>query len=243
MDEHVIYRIGDNIFTAFRILSDSICQHDDESACDKLADILLIGFDDMILVEPPTLDPTQPVLPFHDPHRITAEYHHVAGGGMQGGPTIDLLIQIWLETETMACAYAMPLVIRIVPSAGPIPGTVWADMRASARILNRTTPSAVYILMSRDGTFQTPLGLGMSAYALPAIHVEGITQPPRAKGKPIYAFCNDLAAGWGADPQLSGMFPSPVMDEFLNLCHIARIVRLTVRRVSGPERPETRRPA
>jgi hypothetical protein len=214
-------------------MSDSISHYDDESACQDLAKIIFTGFDNLILVEPPTLDPGQPVLPFNDPHRVAAEYYHVVGGGMRGGPTIDLLLQIWLETETMVCAYAMPLVIRIVPSAGPIPGTVWADMRASARNFNRTTPSAVFVLMSRDRTFLTPFGHRLPAYALPAIHVEGIAEPPRPSGKPIYAFCSDLAAGWGADPQLSGRFPSPVMDEFLSLYHIARIVRLTVRRASG----------
>jgi hypothetical protein len=238
LDDQVLHRLGDGLLTGLEWTAKAVLNETGDSAPGHYARLLVSGLNGLRILEPPAYR-EQPSLPFHAPHRIRADLFNVLGGGMRGGTTIDILLQIWLRTESLSCGYAIPLIFRLVPSHGPIPAVVWEEMRQVARALLPTTPSALFVLIPDAGPFELERGGLRSQHAftaLPALHVAGLRKPARGvEGRLPMFFVHDIAAGWGADPALSGMTPSPVLDEFLHAFAIDHLVRLIVEPVPAPD--------
>ena len=187
----------------------------------------------MPLSWPPMSQRNQPVLPFSKPHRMTTEAFVSGGGGMAGGATVDVLLQIWFETESMATAFGIPLLLRCVPASGPIPPGVWAELRDAARQLNQVTGSGRVLLIGNPDPFEWKHSTEHASdiYAISTIMLAGMTDPPRGgSGRHLGQFDYDLVSGWIGDPTLAGTDREGNMPYFLSLFDVAHILRIRIRK-------------
>ena len=198
------------------------------------AEILDSALVDVRVIAPPLLDPDQFLLPFMEPHVVTSTLFHVAGGGMRGGPRLDLILQIWLDTEDATGGFGVPLVFEHIPATGPMPELTFQDLRRTAKMLNVATPSGRLMLISHDRRFQVntpPLDPAQYLLVIGAPMFATLRAPPRpVAGRQARTFFNDLASGWIGDPALAGRERSPVLDELLSVLHVERVLRIHVTR-------------
>ena len=108
---------------AFRTAFNWIVERDREAGVDDFpsawVELVSSALHDVRLTATPAIDSKSPPLPFAQTHRITTELFHVARSGMRGGPTIDVLLQIWFDTEEMFFGYGVPLIFRKIPPTFP----------------------------------------------------------------------------------------------------------------------------
>ncbi len=204
---------------------------------DHFAVTMASFLDGIVLTYPPVVDRHQGTLPFTARHEVAADVFKVARGGSGGGPTIDLLLQIWCETESMNVAFGVPLLMRRVPSFGPIPRDLWDQLGESARALNAVTGSGRLILIGEpDPFYRGPDELFRDTHgvsALPTLMIAGMLNPPRGvSGRFLDWFCDDLVSGWIGDPALSGRGASRVLEDALQFFDIARLLRIHIRKVA-----------
>lgn len=232
--ELYIYRLSDGLRSSF----ERIAQRDRKELIDDLAeawaDYTAGILDDIRLIAPPQVDPKEPLLPFFAPHRIRAELFQVHRSGMRGGPRLDLIVQIWLDTEDMHGGFGVPLWLCRVPSWGRMPRPVWSELGEAARQLGLATPAGRIALFGDGADFdwgQPGMTFGVPVVVANAHSFAALQAPPFPKsGLCYYHFCNDLASGWIGDPALSGRAKSPVLDEILRTFHVGYILRIRIAR-------------
>lgn len=84
-------------------------------------DMLASALQDVRLTATPAIDADSPPLKFLQTHRIATDVFVAAGAGMRGGPAIDVLLQVWFDTEEMFCSCRFPLIFRTIPHSGRMP--------------------------------------------------------------------------------------------------------------------------
>lgn len=229
-----------HISGAMRVSLKRLVEKSQEDAIDDPADywvdLVASALNGMPLLWPPMVDSGQSPLPFEAPHRIETEVYLVGSSGLLGGPTLDVLLQVWFETESMNAAFGIPLLMRRVPSFGPVPRAIWDERRETALRLNEITPCGRLLLLGHPDPFgakphhvisEAPL------YVLSTILAAGMTDPPRGlSGVILEHFAYDFASGWIGDPVLSGGRKSPELNAFLSYFDTARILRIRIRKVT-----------
>lgn len=226
-----------NLGTAFWTAFESVIESHSKSPVPDMAlawaDLLHSGLQDVHLSGSPAVDHRQKLLQFMHPHRITTELFHVAGGGMQGGPWLDLILQIWFDTEYASGGFGVPLMMQRVPPVGPVPRPIWDELRETAGEINVATPSGRVILFRETGPISRD-DMPWADYHPVVMNSFGLTAlryPPHPiYGRRLDLFCEDLASGWIGDPMLSGRESSPVLDELLSNFHVGRILRISILR-------------
>ncbi len=182
---------------------------------------------------PPLENPEQPWLPFLRPHRIEGDVFHVARGGMAGGPAVDVLLQVWLESEDVDLAWGLPLLIRRVPSLGPMPPLLWEELRETCRLMGLATPCGRVVLVADGPDFRInrPMSVldGAPAYVVSAHLLAGTKRPPHGMaGGLLDHFAWHLAAGTLGDPAMAGRGEPSVLETFLRVHDVRHVVRLRI---------------
>ena len=181
---------------------------------------------------PPAVEREQMILPFESPHRFMTELYSVTGGGISGGPTVDVLLQVWFNTESMKTSFGIPLVFQVVPSFGPVPNDTWNDLRETAVGLNNFTAAGRIIVVGNPNPFETQGWFGRSEsplYGVSTTLLAGMTTPPRGmSGRILEHFAYDLISGWLGDCMLGGNMPSAKLTDFLSFFDIRHLLRLRV---------------
>ncbi len=228
--------------TAFKWVRESQNRGEVVDFAEEWAKLIASSLNDVRISAMPSIDGQNPPLPFIVTHRIDTELYYVARGGMGGGPTIDLLLQIWFDTEDMLCGYGVPLVFRTIPQSSRMPDLMWHDLQETCRLVTMATPSGRVIFLPDEGHFDW---FKYSAYwqrwmLVSDMHsIAGGRLPPKpTRGRLWDDFCLDLASGWIGDPALSGLTPSKLLDEFLVMNSVSHLLRIKIVRQSG----ETWRP-
>lgn len=210
------------------------------------ADLLASALNDARLAANPAIDDTSPAFPFADPHRILAERFIVARSGMTGGPTIDVLLQLWFDTEELLCGTGIPLVFQRIEKAGRMPDLMWSDLRDICRRITMATPCGRMLFVAKGAGFDWwgDGSLFFSPNPILAVDMHGFAgtrlPPAPLNGRRLDAFCRDLASGWIGDPALSGREASPLLDALMRDFQINHVLRETIARDSreGIWRPE-----
>lgn len=205
------------------------------------SDLVASALDDVILTETPVLDPNQPPFRFIDKHRIKTHLYSSARSGMRGGPSIDLLLQIWFDTEESCCGFGIPLLFRTIPKNGRPPTPMWEELQEDCRWLLKATPCARAVFISEDRGFDWFQRSGLrqpkeGLIAIDANRVAGARNVPLPVfGRSLDDFCLDLASGWIGDSALSGREQSSLLDPMMEMHQVHSILRIRVCR-ENPER-------
>jgi len=207
-----------------------------ESWAQSAASLLDFG-----LERAPSVEMSQPTFPFCAPHRVTTELYRVANGGLGGGPSIDVLLQIWFNTEAIRTAFGTPLLLRRVQSFGPVAPGIWAELREISLLLNTITCAGRVLMIGHPDPFETrpstvidskpmyALPRTTPMYALPTTLLAGMINPPHGlSGQILEHFPDDLVSGWIGDPALGGESGSLKLDAFLGTFDVNRILRIRI---------------
>lgn len=236
LDESALHHISDAMRWSMQKMAKQCREDAVEDLADYWVDLVASSLGRMPLLWPPMTTPGQLPLPFQAPHRIETEVYVVGAGGLLGGPTLDVLLQVWFETESMSASFGIPIMMRRVPSFGLIPREIWAELRETARRLNQITPSGRLLLVGHPDPFAgwpNTVVRHTDAYALSTILAAGMIEPPRGlSGRMLEHFAYDLASGWIGDPALAGGDTSPELSAFLSIFDTARILRIRIRKVT-----------
>jgi hypothetical protein len=147
---------------------------------------------------------------------------------------LDLVFQVWLDTEDASGGFGVPLIMQKIPSAGRMPGLMWNDLREAAKKLNVATPSGRLVLVADGKDFdwgETRISRFNPIIVMNAHTFASLRAPPHpVSGRLHYHFCNDLASGWIGDPTLSGRESSPVLDEILSNFNVGHVLRISISR-------------
>ena len=147
----------DNLQKAFSTAFTWVVERDRESGIDDFAgtwiDLLASALKDVRLTATPAIDADSPPLKFLQTHRIATEVFVAARSGMRGGPTIDVLLQVWFDTEEMFCGYGVPLIFRTIPHSGRMPDLMWSELQDVCRKVTLATPCARVVLVAQDRDF------------------------------------------------------------------------------------------
>jgi hypothetical protein len=180
-------------------------------------DLLASALQDVRLTAAPSVDSKQPEFPFLGVHRIKTEVFDILRSGMRGGPTIDVLLQLWFDTEETICAYGIPLIFRRIANSGRMPDLMWHDLQDTCRKLTLATPCARMIFVAKEKGFDwyqdgSSFWDPNAIIATDAHSFAGARLPPQpVSGRKLDALCLDLASGWIGDPALSGRDSTPVL--------------------------------
>lgn len=232
--ELAINRLGDALQTSFKW----IAKRDRENAIDDIAEewaeFTASALQDVRLMAPPIVDHTEPFLPFVETHKIRTDLFRVARSGMRGGPRLDVIFQVWFDTEDASGGFGVPLIMTKIPSHGRMPDLVWSDLREAAKKLNVATPSGRIVLFGKGPEFDWSGGRISRYYPILVMNAHtfaSLRSPPHpVSGRLHYHFCDDLASGWIGDPALSGRESSPVLDEILSNFHVGHVLRISILR-------------
>lgn len=232
----------DRLAGAFQTTFDWIVERDRKGEVQDFAgewvDLLASGLHDVRMTATPAIDAQQPGLPFVEVHRITTETFFVARSGMRGGPAIDVLLQLWFDTEEMVCAYGIPLIFQRIANSGRMPDMMWHDLQEVCRKITMATPCARVVFVAKESDFEwfrdgSRFWDGNAVIATDAHGFAGACLPPApVSGRRLKAFCQDLASGWIGDPALAGREPSAILDEVMSNFLISHVLRIRVERES-----------
>lgn len=232
-------RLGDGLRTAFQWVVERNRAGEVADLADAWAGIASGGLNGLRLMSPPRVDRMEPFLPFIKAHRIRAESFYVGRSGMGGGPPVDLLLQVWLDTEDGVGGFGVPMIIREIPSFGPMPEPLWLELHDTCRKLNVVSPATKLVMVAAEEDFdwgEQAFERRHKVIIWNAHWFAGLHRPPRpAFGRTLESFCIDLASGWVGDPLLSGRPPSPVLDELLSNYHVGNLVRIRIEIDEGRE--------
>ena len=232
--EFAIDRLGSSLTSSLQWLS----KQDREGGVLNLAEtwvnLIASGLQGARLNSPPHLDPSSPYLPFIETHRVRTDHFNVLGGGMRGGPTIDILFQIWFDTEEIVGGFGVPLVFRRIPSAGPRPAPIVEEIQDVARRLTVATPSARIVLFADQQDFDWGPTRAMRHHPILVVNAHSfaaLRRPPHpVLGHAYFHFTTDLVSGWIGDPVLSGREETPVLDEVMMTFSVHHVLRLRIER-------------
>ena len=242
MNTHRTDLFIDNLGKAFSTAFTWIVERNRETGIDDFAgawvDLLASALQDVRLTATPAIDADAPPLKFLQTHRIATEVFVAARSGMNGGPTIDVLLQVWFDTAERLCGDGVPLIFRIIPHSGRMPDLMWSELQDVCLKVSQATPCAKVVLIAEDRDFDW-YGRGYwdknPMIAADAHSIAGQRHPPAPiRGRRLDAFCQDLASGWTGDPALSGMEGSPFLDELMTNFQIGHVLRIRV----GRENPD-----
>jgi hypothetical protein len=228
-----IFQLSDGLRTAFEL----IVKRDREGKVDDIADawaaLAASGLQDVRLMAPPVVDYEEPYLPFIETHKIHTTLFRVARSGMLGGPWLDLIFQVWFDTEDFSGGFGIPVIMKKIPSYGRMPELIWADLQEAAKKLNVATPSGRIVLFGdgADFDFAHRISSNSPIIVMDTQTFAGLRAPPHpVSGRSYYYFCDDLASGWIGDPALSGRQNSYVLDEILCNFHVGHVLRICIAR-------------
>lgn len=224
-------QLGKSFLTAFQWISSRDSQIPVAEFASEWARLIASALNDVRLTAPPTVDDRQPFLPFIKKHRITTQLFQTLRSGMLGGPPLDLIVQIWFDTEHASGGFGVPLVMQQVPRSGAMPEPMWQELHQTAQKLNVATPSGRFVLLRRgvdlgsDSLFDDDHHpVVMSSFTLASTR----SAPHPLYGRRLDQFCQDLASGWIGDPALSGRTDSPVFNEILSNFHVGSVLRISI---------------
>jgi hypothetical protein len=228
-------QILNNLGRAIQVTLENLCERCQAEQVDEpgsaWASTLVSSINGLWLDRLPATEPGQRALPFSSPHSISCELYRVAGGGMAGGPTVDVLLQVWYDTESLKVSFGIPLLIRQVPSFGPIPASLWLELRDTCRMITGFSCAGRALLIGHPDPFHLKPGAlidSTALYAVPMTLLAGMIDPPRGmSGHVLEHFAGDLVSGWIGDPALAG-YGSVSLTDFLKTFHVTSIVRLSV---------------
>lgn len=232
----------DNLQKAFSTAFNWIVARDRETGVEDFAgawvELVASALQDVRLTATPAIEHDSPPLKFLQTHRIATDLFFAARSGMRGGPMIDVLLQVWFDTEEMFCGYGFPLIFRTIPHSGRMPELMWSELQDACRKVTLATPCARVVLVAKDRDFdwygsdyrdKNPI------IAADAHSIAGQRLPPApVRGRRLDTFCQDLASGWTGDPALSGMESSAILDEVMTNFQISHVLRIRIVR----ENPE-----
>lgn len=225
-------QLGKSLLTAFRWVSGRESQTPVTEFASEWAALIDSALNDVRLTAPPTVDDRQPFLSFIKTHRITTHLFQALRSGMLGGAPLDLILQIWFDTEHASGGFGVPMVMQQVPRSGAMPEPMWHELRQTAQKLNVATPAGRFVLLRRgvdpgsDSLFDHDHHpVVMSSFTLASTR----SPPHPVYGRRLDQFCHDLASGWIGDPALSGRTDSPVFDELLSNFHVGPVLRIAIR--------------
>jgi len=227
-----IDQLGKSFLTGFQWISRRDAEAPVAELAIEWAELIASALNDVRLTAPPTVDDRQPFLPFIKTHRIGTELFHVAQSGMRGGPRLDLILQIWFDTEHASGGFGVPLLMQRVPRTGAMPEPMWHELRETAQKLNVATPSGRVVLLRRgvDLSSDRPSDYDAHPVVMNSFTLASTRSPPHpVYGRRLDQTCHDLASGWIGDPALSGRESSPVFDEILGNFHVGRVLRIAIR--------------
>lgn len=232
-DDIYIDRLHLAFKTAFRWIHKREDAGEDLDFADAWADLIASGLDGVRINALPAIDRENPGLPFIETHRIETESYVVARSGMRGGPNIDVLLQVWFDTEDMLCGYGVPLVFCKIANSGRLPPVMWSELQDICRQVTLATPSGRLIFRSEDGPFDSfkfsSYVRGTWMFATDMHSFAGGRLPPSpVRGRLMDDFCLDLASGWIGDPALSGQTASPLLDELMSMFTISHVLRIKI---------------
>jgi hypothetical protein len=239
LDEQALNRLGSGFEVAFVKLAEKVRADQIDDPSRYWTEFVAGGLNRTVLREPPAIERTVAVLPFHNRHEIRTELFSVTNGGLHGGPTVDILLQIWCDTESMSAGFGIPLIMRTVPSFGRIPQGLWTELQEISKNLMKTTPAGRVVLIGYPDMFA---GLGYAAaepvVALPVAMIPGMTMPPHSsRARCLTNFAFDLASGWIGDPALSGRGDLTVMNEFLGFFDVTHLLRVRIEQTAPDRTP------
>ena len=225
----------DQLGAAFSTSFEWIMQRDRATPIAELAlewaELVASALQDVRLAGAPAVDHTQKFLPFIKTHKIKTELFHVAASGMRGGPWLDMILQIWFDTEHASGGFGVPLLMQRIPAIGTMPRAIWDELREAADRLNVATPSGRVILFrhGEDLTWDQLPHARTQPIVINSSSLASLRYPPRSHyARRLDLFCHDLASGWIGDPILSGREPSPVLDEIFSNFHVGRVLRIHI---------------
>jgi hypothetical protein len=230
-DQIMLYRLGSALAGSFRRLGDAVETGEAPTPAVWWTNFLAGALDRMLLRDPTACEEGQGLFPFARPHEIAVSSFLVPGSGSAGRGQVDVLFQLWLDTETTKCALGTPLLFRTVDGARPVAPDIWDELQGLARPLSEWSPSSRILLCGHPDPFAYPPTSVLAnerVYAMPASLCAGYTCPPRGvSGVRADRFGHDLASGWLGDPMLGGANPSH-LSSFLNEFQVGRILRVHV---------------
>lgn len=223
---------------ALRTSLEWIVKRDRENAIDDIAEawaeLTASALQDVRLMAPPIVDHTEPFLPSIKTHKIRTDLFRVARSGMRCGPRLDLIFQVWFDTEDACGGFGVPLLVQKIPSAGRMPELAYNDLQEAAKKLNVATPSGRIVLFGDGSDFdwgETRISRYNPIIVMNAHTFASMLSPPHpVSGRLNHHFCDDLASGWIGDPALSGRENSPVLDEILSNFHVGHVLRISIAR-------------
>lgn len=234
----VILRLSRAIEVAFEMIARQVAAGEHHDIGIRFGTFIAAGLDRVVLRDLAGPPAAQGILPLDAVHRIAARAFDVMGGGMAGGPAVDLLLQVAIEGQWLAAGWGLPLLFRAVRPFGRIAEAEWTELQQAARLLRDVAPAAQVVLVSIDGEpFTDPYPSLRRpeevVQALPAHIVAGYRRPPRGlTGQALHAFAHDVATGVIGDPQLAA--GGARLREFLRFVQLGLLVEIRI--VADPPR-------
>lgn len=228
-----LHRLGNGLTTAFEWIARRHRLGEISNLAVAWASLVDSAVNGLRLDMYPAVDPGQMNFAFTRPHVIETEYYAVAGGGMRGGSNVDLVFQLWIETDEISIGVGFPLIFLAIPETGGIPQRQWAELQATCRELLTFSPATRVVLFAsgHDFQFERMYGPKGPILAIDGVTVAGLRRAPRPTyGIDHYSLAQNLACGNGGDPQISGFHPDQkLMTELLKTFHVAHVLRLRIK--------------
>ena len=106
----------------------------------------------------------------------------------------------WANTKSLKSAFGIPLLLRCVPSFGPVPQHIWTELREASHALNAFTCAGRVLLIGHPDPFATKFEAiidSSAIYALPTTLLAGMIDPPRGlSGQVLEHFPDNFVSGW-----------------------------------------------
>lgn len=238
--ELVIHDLAHALHYCFHTVKEKSPQASAPEFADAWVDFVVEALDGVCISRVAGMDQLSRPLPFAGTHRIEVQAFYAARSGMRGGGNIDVLFQLWCDTEDRWSTYGTPIVFQGADDFEPLADQVWHDLKRKCARVTLATPCGRVMFVLGADYFD----------AIPREHQVGYpdwfrvsdmaslagsrTSPTPRNGRGLMDFSVDLASGWIGDPALSGASENPVMDELLTNFHVAHILRLKVVRDDSP---------
>ena len=180
-------------------------------------------------------------LPFAGTHRIETEAFYAARSGSLGGGNIDVLFQLWIDSEDRWATYGTPILFHDADRRSSLSDPDWRELKERCARVSLATPCGrVLFLLGKDhfrlyesgNDYESPDWFRVSDMV--GVGGSRISPAPR-NGRGLMDFCVDLASGWVGDPALSGANENPIMGELLSNFHIGHVLRVKIVRDDYPK--------
>lgn len=229
-------RLGDGLATSFKWIAERHRLGQVDDLAEAWTSLTASAADGVRLEMYPGIDPGQLNFAFTHPHRIEAETYLVANGGLRGGPSVDLLFQLWIETDEIGIGVGFPLIFQNIPEHGGIPALQMQDLQATCRELLTFTASTRVVLFASgpEFVFERHNSGNEPVLAIDGVTVAGLRVPFRPIfGVDLYRLGHKLASGEGGDPQLSGYYKDGrLLNAFFETFQVRRVLRLKVKKAA-----------